>query len=66
MRLKDKVVLVTGASRGIGRAVTVDLAADGARVVLGARDQGVVEATDELLAAAAAAYGSQCATRVSR
>jgi len=32
--LKDKVVLVTGASKGIGRALAVGLAADGASIVI--------------------------------
>jgi 3-oxoacyl-[acyl-carrier protein] reductase len=36
--LDGKVSLVTGASRGIGRATAVALAAEGAHVVLGARD----------------------------
>ncbi|CAN94824.1 pobable short chain dehydrogenase/reductase SDR family [Sorangium cellulosum So ce56] len=35
--LKDKVVIVTGASSGIGRATAVALAAEGARVVASAR-----------------------------
>jgi 3-oxoacyl-[acyl-carrier protein] reductase len=35
-----KVSLVTGASRGIGRAIATALAAAGAHVVLGARDTG--------------------------
>jgi 3-oxoacyl-[acyl-carrier protein] reductase len=34
MQLKDKVAIVTGASRGIGRAIAIDLAARGAAVVV--------------------------------
>lgn len=36
--LKDKVAIVTGASKGIGLAVTKALVAEGVRVVAGARD----------------------------
>lgn len=37
--LQGKVALVTGASRGLGRAMAMGLAAAGAQVVLAARDQ---------------------------
>jgi NAD(P)-dependent dehydrogenase (short-subunit alcohol dehydrogenase family) len=39
-RLTNKVAIVTGASRGIGSAIATDLARNGAKVVLAARDSG--------------------------
>lgn len=40
MKLKDKVALVTGGSRGIGRAVAAAYAREGADVVVTARNLG--------------------------
>jgi A-factor type gamma-butyrolactone 1'-reductase (1S-forming) len=37
MRLKDKVIIVTGASSGLGAATAIRLAAEGAKVVIAAR-----------------------------
>jgi len=37
MRLKDKVVLITGASRGVGAAVAIAAAKEGAKVALAAK-----------------------------
>jgi NAD(P)-dependent dehydrogenase (short-subunit alcohol dehydrogenase family) len=42
--LSGKVSIVTGASRGIGRAIALRLAAAGSSVVLCARDQALLDA----------------------
>ena len=42
-RLKHKTAIVTGASRGIGRAIAFRLAAEGAQVMLCARDANLLE-----------------------
>ncbi|SHN90925.1 YciK family oxidoreductase [bacterium endosymbiont of Bathymodiolus sp. 5 South] len=41
--LKDKTILVTGANRGFGRAMTLDLAKAGASVIMLGRDLGSLE-----------------------
>jgi NAD(P)-dependent dehydrogenase (short-subunit alcohol dehydrogenase family) len=44
---KDKIALVTGASRGLGRAAAVHLARAGAHVIATARTQGGLEELDD-------------------
>lgn len=44
MNLKDKTIIVSGASTGIGRATAIAFASEGATVILGARSlEGLVE-----------------------
>lgn len=55
--LKDKVIVITGASSGIGEAMAREYAAAGAKVVLGARSEEKLQS----LAAAIRAGGGQAA-----
>ena len=53
MRLKDRVAIVTGASRGIGRAVALGLAREGAAVVVNnSRPNGAAEQVARAIASA--------------
>ena len=50
--LKDRIALITGASRGIGQATAKLLAAEGAQVLLLGRDQKTLETVDDEINAA--------------
>ncbi len=49
LQIAGKTALVTGGSKGIGYAIAAGLVAEGARVVVSARDQGVLEAAVQRL-----------------
>lgn len=46
-RLQDRLAVITGASRGIGRAVALGMAAEGAHVILVSRTVGGLEEVDD-------------------
>ena len=46
-KLAGKVALITGASRGLGKAMALALAGEGASIALVARDRAALEKTAE-------------------
>jgi NAD(P)-dependent dehydrogenase (short-subunit alcohol dehydrogenase family) len=60
LRLAERVIVITGASRGLGAAVAEACAREGARLVLIARTRGALEEVDDAVRAA----GGEAATLI--
>nr|WP_280337334.1 SDR family NAD(P)-dependent oxidoreductase [Nocardia wallacei] len=57
----DRVAVVTGSGRGIGRAIALRLAVDGAKVVVNYKDNA--EAAEQVAATIGAAGGQRAGRR---
>src|SRR5580698_6209163 len=47
LHLKNKTAIVLAASKGLGKAIAIALSAEGARVVIGSRDEAALKKTAE-------------------
>jgi 3-oxoacyl-[acyl-carrier protein] reductase len=65
MRLKGKKALITGASRGIGRAISIALAREGVDLFLTARDDSLLEKLNREIAESGAKAGFKSADLMS-
>ena len=59
-RFEDKVVVITGASRGIGRAIALRFASEGAALVVSANEDKVNDVAEEIRALGTAALPVIC------
>ena len=61
MRLQDKVVVITGSTRGIGRSIALACASEGASVVVSSRSPDSVQRlVEEMKALGYAVAGTTC------
>lgn len=56
MRFKDKVAIITGGNRGIGKGISLRLAKEGAKIVIAARDKTAAKNVMEEIQK----YGQEC------
>jgi NAD(P)-dependent dehydrogenase (short-subunit alcohol dehydrogenase family) len=56
INIRDQVAVITGAGRGIGRAIAIELARAGARVALAARSRAELEETAGIIGSKASVF----------
>jgi len=61
MEKQNKVAILTGSSRGIGKAIAIDLAKEGIKVVVSSRKQAAVdEVANEIINSGGEALAVEC------